>query len=171
MTYALFDSGFIDRFKNLAPEVENDITSLATAGHGNCFCASNIEQLAKKAGINIRTLCSTVKRYNTLCEAGFDEDFSKDKSRLLPLSKPPYYIVRQDYGVWTSIGAVRTNRKFEVITSKGIPIPGLYCVGAEGCELYWDCYTITVPGSANGNNINSGRTAARSAKEYIGTPS
>lgn len=171
MTYALFDSGFIDRFKNLAPEVENDITSLATAGHGNCFCASNIEQLAKKAGINIRTLCSTVKRYNTLCEAGFDEDFSKDKSRLLPLSKPPYYIVRQDYGVWTSIGAVRTNRKFEVITSKGAPIPGLYCVGVEGCELYWDCYTITVPGSANGNNVNSGRTAARSAKEYIGTPS
>jgi len=167
LTYAVFDSSFIENFKSLAVDLERDIATLAAAGHDNCYSADSMEELAEKAGLDVDTFTATVARYNAMCAAGFDEDFSKDKSRLLPIVKGPYYMVRQDYGVWTSIGAIRTNRKFEVITPKGAPIPGLYCVGVDGCELYWDCYTITVPGSANGNNVNSGRTAAKNAFRYI----
>ena len=66
---------------------------------------------------------------------------------------------------WTSIGGVDTNRKMEVITAKGEPIPGLYAAGTDGCNLYRETYTMSVPASCNANNCNSGRTAARSAYE------
>lgn len=166
-TWAVFDSSFVERFSAEAKDMPQDLENLVDNEYKNCFCADSIEALANKAGIDSATLCATVERYNAFCRTGEDEDFSKDKSRLLPVLKAPFYIVRQDLGVWTSIGAIRTNRKYEVVTPAGKPIPGLYCVGVEGCELYWDCYTITVPGSANGHNVNSGRTAARSVLKFL----
>lgn len=54
-------------------------------------------------------------------------------------------------------------RKMEVINEAGVPIPGLYAVGTDGCELYRETYTMNVPASCNGNNCNSGRTAAKNA--------
>ena len=166
-TWALFDSSFVERFAGEAKDLVADLDSLVKWQHGNCFVAESIETLADAAGIDGAVLSATVERYNNMCQNGQDDDFSKDPSRLLPVMKAPFYIVRQDLGIWTSIGAVRTNRKFEAVSPSGKPIPGLYCVGVEGCELYWDCYTITVPGSANGNNINSGRTAAKSVFKYL----
>ena len=56
----------------------------------------------------------------------------------------------------------------EAINEFGTPIPGLYAVGTDGCELYRETYTMNVPASCNANNVNSGRTAARNAAEYIG---
>lgn len=166
-TWALFDSSFVERFSAEAKDMAADLESLVGNEYKNCFKADSIEDLAKQSSIDAGTLCATVDRYNSFCETGEDDDFSKDKSRLLPLLKAPFYMVRQDLGVWTSIGAIRTNRKYEVVKPSGKPIAGLYCAGVEGCELYWDCYTITVPGSANGHNVNSGRTAARNALEYL----
>lgn len=166
-TWAVFDSNFVERFDGEAKDMKDDLSKLIEGKYGNCFMASSIEELAKAAGIDSDIMSDTVERYNGMCQKGQDDDYSKDKSRLLPIKKAPFYIVRQDLGVWTSIGATRTNRKFEVVTPAGKAIPGLYCVGVEGCELYWDCYTITVPGSANGNNINSGRTAARNVLAYV----
>jgi fumarate reductase flavoprotein subunit len=79
------------------------------------------------------------------------------------LATAPYYIFRQDLSFWTSIGGIHTNRKMEVINEAGVPIPGLYAVGTDGCELYRETYTMNVPASCNGNNCNSGRTAAKNA--------
>ena len=166
-SYAVFDSDFIARYKEEAKNLEEDMEKLVSSGYRNCFRADTIRELAIQAEIPEDVLCATVDRYNTMCFAGLDEDFSKDSSRLLPVCRAPFYIVRQDLAVWTSIGAVRTNRNFEVVNTAGDRIPGLYCVGVEGCELYRDCYTITVPGSANGNNVNSGRTAAREIYQYL----
>lgn len=166
-TWAVFDSSFVERFSSEAKDMVSDIESLVGNEYKNCFRADSIEELASLSGINADVFCTTVDRYNSFCKTGVDEDFSKDKSRLLPIVKAPFYMVRQDLGVWTSIGAIRTNRRYEVVTPAGKTIPGLYCAGVDGCELYWDCYTITVPGSANGHNVNSGRTAARSAFSYL----
>lgn len=166
-TWAVFDSAFIDRFSVEATELCSDLEKLCEGAYGNCFRADSIEALAEAAGIDTDSFCASVDRYNSFCAKQYDDDFAKDPSRLLPVLKAPFYIVRQDLGVWTSIGAVRTNRKYEVVTPAGKPIPGVYCIGVEGCELYWDCYTITVPGSANGHNVNSGRTAARNVLKYL----
>jgi fumarate reductase flavoprotein subunit len=62
---------------------------------------------------------------------------------------------------WTSIGGIDTNRKMQAIDAKGDAIPGLYAVGTDGCQLYRETYTMNIPASCQGNNVNSGRTAAK----------
>ena len=74
-------------------------------------------------------------------------------------------VIRQDMAFWTSIGGIDTNRKMEVITPRGEIIPGLYAAGTDGCNLYRETYTMSVPASCNANNCYSGRTAARNAYE------
>ena len=47
------------------------------------------------------------------------------------------------------------------LNAKGEPIRGLYAVGTDGCQLYRETYTMNIPASCQGNNVNSGRVAAR----------
>lgn len=167
MTYSVFDSAFIRRSLPNAPDMEKDLAMLLKGEYQNCYAADTIAELAEKAGMDPVQLEATVRRYNALCEKGADDDFSKPADHMIPVCEPPYYIVRQDLAVWTSIGGIRTNRKFEAVDERGNPIKGLYAVGVEGCELYRDGYTMNMPGSCNGNSINSGRTAAKSACAYL----
>ena len=150
-----------------APDIDKDLEGLMNGDGNNIFKADTIEELAVKAGMDPAILSATVARYNELCAKGIDDDFAKPAEKMVPIAKAPYYIVRQDMAVWTSIGGVRTNRKFEAVKPDGEPVLGLYAVGVEGCELYRDGYTMNMPGSCNGNSVNSGRTAARSACSYI----
>ena len=56
----------------------------------------------------------------------------------------------------------------ECIKADWSVIPGLYCAGVDSADLWPNVYTMNVPGGCNGNNVNSGRVAARCAAEYIG---
>ena len=47
------------------------------------------------------------------------------------------------------------------------PIEGLYAIGNDGNMLYRNVYTINMPGTAFGNQVNSGREAANAAMEYV----
>lgn len=127
----------------------------------NIYSEDTIEQLAKDANLDPVALAATVERYNSFCEAGVDEDFNKDAASLAPVSTPPFYIFRQDLAFWTSIGGIDTDRKMRAINAKGEPVPGLYAVGTDGCQLYRETYTMNIPASCQGNNVNSGRVAAK----------
>lgn len=166
-TYSIFDKAFIEKSRKNAPDINADLQVLLGGPYHNCYKSDTIENLAVQAGIDPRTLNATIARYNDLCAKGNDEDFGKNADRMIAITTPPYYIVRQDMAVWTSIGAIRTNRKFEATDPHGKPVHGLYAVGVDGCELYRDSYSLNVPGSCNANNIHSGRIAAQSAFNYI----
>ncbi len=100
--------------------------------------------------------------------SGEDSDFGKPETYLLALENGPYYAFRQDPMLATSIGGIHVNRKFEVIDLHNkVVCPGLYAVGTDSCEMYRETYTISVPASCQGNNLNSGRTAAKNAVAYI----
>lgn len=131
----------------------------------NVYKADTIKKLAELQGIDGVALEATIERYNALCEKGVDEDFNKDAEQLIALKTAPFYIFRQDMAFWTSIGGIDTNRKMEVVTAKGEPIVGLYAAGTDGCNLYRETYTMSVPASCNANNCNSGRVASRNAYE------
>lgn len=168
--YFLFDSAWLqDRAatQGVSDLVKQVDQSIASSTYGNVFKADTVKELAEKASLDSDTLTATLDRYNKLCDKRDDEDFGKDASYMIPLRTAPYYLFKMDLAFWTSIGGVRTNRKMEAVTPKGTPVPGLYAAGTEGCELYRDTYTMNVPASCNGNNVNSGRTAARNAYTYI----
>jgi fumarate reductase flavoprotein subunit len=168
-SFMIFDH---DLLVSLAKNVENleaDVEDAVKKCPGkNIYKADTIEELATQAGLDPKTLAATLDRYNTLCAQGVDDDFNKDATKMIALKTAPYYIFRQDLSFWTSIGGIHTNRKAEVITLKDEVIPGLYAVGTDGCELYRETYTMNVPASCNGNNCNSGRTAAKNAVASMG---
>ena len=65
------------------------------------------------------------------------------------------------------IGGITTNIRSEVLDDSLNAIPGLYAVGLDGAMLHRNVYTQNMPGSNMGNNVNTGRNAARSAAEYL----
>lgn len=167
-SFLIFDTSILETLakdvKNLAADVEDAVKKCPGK---NIYKADTIEELASLAGLDAKTLAATVQRYNTFCQNGLDEDFDKPAEKLVALAKAPFYIFRQDLSFWTSIGGIHTNRKMEAINAKGQPVPGLYAVGTDGCELYRETYTMNVPASCNGNNCYSGRTAAKNAAAYL----
>ena len=86
---------------------------------------------------------------------------------MTPLVRAPYYIFRHNIAYMCSIGGIHTNIRMEVLNTEDEVIPGLYAIGTDGCELYRETYTISVPASCNANNCHSGRVAANCASDYI----
>ena len=163
-SYMVFDSAILamlaENTENLVEDVEAAVEANVA---NNVFKRDTLEELAEAIGLDPAALVATVAHYNELCANGDDQDFGKPAEKMIAIENPPYYIFKQDIAFWTSIGGVKTNRKFEAVTPKGEPIPGLYAVGTEGCEMYRDTYTMNVPASCQGNNVNSGRTSAKHA--------
>lgn len=141
--------------------------SVAT-NDGDCLYQSDtIEGLAEPFGLDADALVAEVEKYNGFCEAGFDDDWVKDKQWLMPLSQPPYYITKPETLFLMTIGGIATDRNGQVIDDDKNVIEGLYAVGVDGCMLYRNVYTIDAPGSCSGNAINMGRTAANHACENL----
>lgn len=167
-SYLLMSKDIIDEFvaRTGYEGLQADMDTAAEQCPGeNVYKADSIEELAELQGLDASTLAAAIERYNELCGKAVDEDFNKAADDLIALKTAPFYIFRQDMAFWTSIGGIDTNRKMEVVTAKGEPIHGLYAAGTDGCNLYRETYTMSVPASCNANNCYSGRTAARSAYE------
>ena len=75
----------------------------------------------------------------------------------------PFYALKQKCCYGTSMGGIMVNRNYQVLKQSREAIPGLYAVGTDSCMLYYGTYTIEVPASIGGCNLNSGRMAARHA--------
>ncbi|MDR2348372.1 MAG: FAD-dependent oxidoreductase [Bifidobacteriaceae bacterium] len=161
-SWFILDQAQADRFAQIVPTFQSDIdAAVASNPDDNAFKKDTIEELAAAGKFDPAVLKATVERYNELCKLGVDEDFSKPADKMLALETPPYYLFRQDMSFHTSIGGIHTNRKFQVIDKDNNPIAGLYAVGTDGCELYRESYTMNIPASCQGNNVNSGRMAAK----------
>lgn len=167
-TYQIFNQAIYDK---LCGHVENADEILAEAvrtNDGNSrYKEEHIEDLAKHFDLPQEELVKTLERYNAYCHQGRDEEFNKDADMLIPIEDGPFYIARLDPSNLIGIGGVGSNRKFEVINEHFEKIPRLYISGMDSTMQYRSVYTITLGGSACAHNVNSGRHAAMSAKEYI----
>ena len=168
VTYEIFTQRIFDK---LTKNVENADEILAKAlkeNEGNSlFKASSISELAQKVNLPVAILSKTMKLYNSYCDNGKDLEFNKDKEMLVSMEDGPYYIARLDPSNLIGVGGIGSNRKFEVISNNFEKIPGLYASGMDSTMQYRDVYTITLGGSACAHNVNSGRQAAKNAKQYI----
>lgn len=122
----------------------------------------SLDELADTCGFDAAVIKETVETYNGYCANGVDEEFAKDASALVSI-EAPYYIGEFRAMNMQSIGGIAINRNAQVLDVNDEPIAGLYAVGTDSCMLYGETYTISVPASCNGNNINTGRTAAKHA--------
>lgn len=167
--YEVFDQNYVDA--NYASDADmNEAFEALLRDYSDCFIsAGTIEGLAEAAGLDQKMLRKTIDDYNQYCEQGVDVEFGKPAEYLSPLVKAPFYLFKVAIMSNATIGGVCVNKEFQPLTSQKEAIRGLYVVGVDGCMLYNCTYTIGVPGSACANSVNSGRTAAKHAYEYIQT--
>lgn len=142
------------------------IQMLMKNGSKNYFAADTLEELAEKAGIDGNNLKETVEDYNYFCDSR-DMEFFKNPEFLRPLFKPPYYAAAVHPGGYGTVGGVRINENCEACDKDFIPIPGLYCAGADSCNIYDDSYMFLLPGNSMGYAVNTGRIAGMSAADYV----
>ena len=93
--------------------------------------ADTLEELATMIGADPKVFIDEIKKYNTFCEKGVDEDFGKNPKFLIPipLDKGPYYAVYGQRFSEAAMGGVTVNAKCQVLRNNGEIIPGLYAGG------------------------------------------
>ena len=126
-------------------------------------------------GADPQVFVEEIKKYNTFCEKGVDEDFGKDPQFLvpIPMDKGPYYAVYGQRFSEAAMGGVTVNAKTQVLRNDGSIIPGLYAGGdctsamhrkgelAPVSELTW---AMAASFTAGGNMVNY----INGEKEYAG---
>lgn len=168
-SYVVFNQAMFDATYGSLVEGSADIlaSSVEENDKDSLYKAETVEGLAGAVGIDASALQTTVDRYNGMCQAGTDTDFSRDAETLVALADGPYYIGRIEQTYFASIGGILNSAKHEALTSGYEVIPGLYVAGLDGAMLYRSVYTINLGGSCCANNVNSGRYSAINASEYI----
>ena len=119
--------------------------------------ADTIEELAKKLGLPVKTLKATVARNNELFAMGEDVDYGKEKHRLSPLDKPPFYGAKNTGWMLCTLDGIQINNKMNAIDTKGRPIPGLFVIGNDSGGYFANEYPNLATGMACGRTVTFGR--------------
>lgn len=166
--YVIFDQAILDTFyatddaskAMFSESLENDKT-------GTLFKADSVDELAAKFDLDAEAFKATLTRYNELCKAGADEDLGKSAEKMIAIENGPFYIAKLGYSFFFEVGGVTTDKERRVLNDNNEPIGGLYAIGNDGNMNYRHVYTINMPGTAMGNQVNSGREAANHVAEYL----
>ncbi len=180
VAYSIFDSKLLKKYKKKGPDIISHVHPHDLFDHFDeqwekdladgyeCITqADTIEELAEKAGIDVKGLAQQVEEYNEMCENGYDELFEKDRNYMQPIEKGPFYCCRQHVGAYGSLGGVLINHKTEVMDKDAKVIPGLYCVGTDACNIFGDSYPFILSGNTMGFCLNSGRIAGENAAVFV----
>jgi 3-oxosteroid 1-dehydrogenase len=139
--YLLFDQQYPDNYSFANQPAGTPVPDVVAR-------ANSLPELAKKLGMDDKTLVATVERFNGFARAGVDEDYhrgeglwrpstGKDRSlknpRLGPLEKPPFYAVELLPSVGNAAG-IRANRFGQAINYRQQPIEGLYVSGVAAAR-------------------------------------
>lgn len=163
--YVFMDQKSWEGFYKRAPETgvsQADMDRYLT-NDGKCaplfVKGMTIDEVAKKAGINVQTLKATVAKYNGFVKAKKDADFGRPAEYMKAeiSAEGPYYIVEQKPRFATTMGGVCTDDNLNLIKTDGTVIPNLYGAG----EIVGGVMGDDSPAGANvGWALTSGRVAA-----------
>ena len=127
--------------------------------------SSTIEGLAGLAGLPVKALATTVRRYNEMVDKGVDEDFGRFGPGLsykpCKIDQSPFYAIQLFPITRKSMGGVVIDMSGQVLDSRQQPIPGLYAIG-ELTGLAGINGKAALEGTFLGQCIITGRIAARS---------
>jgi succinate dehydrogenase/fumarate reductase flavoprotein subunit len=150
---------FWDSFRPVGAEFDTKAQQATIDGYieqGLAFKANSLEELADKIGVNKENFLTEVKRYNSMCEAGEDTDFFKEKIFLTPIKKGPFYATKVGPALLAIVGGLITNADMQCLDAEGQPISGLYAVGNTAGSANAVDYPINVPGNSHGRCLTYG---------------
>ncbi|QZT64752.1 FAD-binding protein [Mycolicibacterium austroafricanum] len=148
-----------DRAGDIPPVSATNVSMVDAAQYreaGLWHTADTVEGLAEAIGVPAAALQATIRRFNTLAAAGFDEDFGRGgeaydrvftggESPLVPIDTPPYHAAAFGLSDLGTKGGLRTDTRARVLTADGTPIPGLYAAGNTMAAVSGTTY----PGGGN----------------------
>jgi succinate dehydrogenase/fumarate reductase flavoprotein subunit len=153
-SFLICDRSFIrDYGLGLIHPGTRDLTRFIQSGY--LFQGDSVAKLAEAIGVDGDALADTIERHNRFAETGVDEDFGRGTSELNrfngdPDNKPNPCLRRIGPGpcfavaVWPSDLAsstgLRTDANGHVLTSEGLPIPGLYAAGNDSASIFRGTY-------------------------------
>ena len=166
--YVVFDQAIFDRFFGKDDDAKKTFDDgLKSNGGGSLYAGDSIDALASSFNLDADALKATIDRYNELCRDGVDSDFGKPADLMVPIETAPFYLAKLSYSYFFSVGGITTDKQRRVLDGDRNPIDGLYAIGNDGNMLYRNVYTINMPGTAFGNQVNSGRESANAVMEYL----
>jgi succinate dehydrogenase/fumarate reductase flavoprotein subunit len=120
--------------------------------------AGTVAALARAIGLDPIALEESVKRWNSNCDSGKDQDFGRSKM-LVPFREPPFYAIELSPSMLNTQGGPRRNEKGQIVRPDNTPIPRLYSSGELG-----SIYSYLYQGTGNiGECLAFGRICARNA--------
>lgn len=123
-----------------------------------------VEQLAKFIGCDVKTLQTTLDKYNNACATGIDVEFGAPASILHPMKTAPFYCAELQLAMYTTVGGLHVDEYLRVQTNKGKPIPGLFALGNDASSIYGTDYDVGIlSGAQQGWCATGGRLVA----EYV----
>jgi succinate dehydrogenase/fumarate reductase flavoprotein subunit len=121
--------------------------------------ADNIGILAAELGMRPDYLQSTISQYNVNCVGGYDPEFGRSTTTLIPIARTPYYAIALWPSLYNTQGGPKRNGRAQVLDVWGNPIKRLYSAGELG-SLWHRNY----PGGGNVSEaLAFGRIAGRNA--------
>jgi fumarate reductase flavoprotein subunit len=140
----------------------------SAAGRGNvCKMANSWDEIADWIGANPAVLKSTIEEYNSFCDKGHDDLFTKDPSDLFALRTPPYYAIKCVVRFLNTVGGIKINHLMEVVDHEDEPILGLYAAGIDTGGWESETYNVFLAGHQLGFALGSGRIAGDNAAKYV----
>lgn len=166
--WAVMDQAILDTMLD-GDEEAASLWADMLAKKDDAYQAESLEELADAMEVDKNLFLDQVKQYNACVANGLDTDYGKDPAYLMPLSTPPFYagLIRGALeGLYS--GGVKTDRSFHVKKpGRDKSFENLFAVGADGGMLYNNMYGIDINGSMSCHGVNSARTAANAAHDYV----
>ncbi|MBT8766110.1 FAD-binding protein [Metapseudomonas boanensis] len=176
--WLIFDADFRRKYPcgALLPGYAMPDSRLPKHLHSYFHKADSLGELASKIGIDASGLLRTLDRFNSMAEAGKDQDFKKGDSLfdryygdptvqpnpcLAPLVKAPFYAVKIDAGDIGTKGGLLTDVHARVLRDDNTPIAGLYAIGNTAASMMGRTY----PGA--GSTIGPAMVFGFRAAEHI----
>ncbi len=175
--HSSFDASDPERVEKLKSDMA---ATLAAGAAGNdragqirgsvAYAADTWEELAGYLQLDAATKANfldSIERYNELCRAGRDEDFGKAPQLMIPLDKPPYYVVKiprtAPGGSLCTVGGLVTDGNQQVLNKAKDPIPGLFASGNCCGRRFGAQYSTPIPGVS----ISMALTLGYEAGKYV----
>lgn len=176
--YVLLDSGIRKRIDEedrdpmermgLPPNVEERFEEDYQKCIDGGFAAvgDTLSEIAAFMGLPAEEVQAVVEEYNGFCARGRDADFCKDAKLLMPIEKPPFYVLKAGIDLLFTWGGVVINHRFQVLDGGLKPIKGLFAAGNDAAGgIDGDTYHFAMSGHAFGYSLIGGRIAGEIASE------
>jgi fumarate reductase flavoprotein subunit len=183
ISYAVFDSDtmeyFLNDFSSMSvmsggtPMPEEKLKAWEKAKDrleeenraGNTKIAKTLNEIAEYIDADPVVFKSEVKRYNTFCDKGRDEDFYKDPKYLRTIHKAPFYALRCNVFWQHTRGGIVINKNTEALGKNGEIIKGLFATGDNASGWFSEYGYVGSTGFTW--SLVSAYIAAESSSEYI----